>query len=91
MNHKRLLSALAKVGATVTDNRASHNHLPNRFKAVGKNGNVVIWYTQPKWDKPEELEATSVHAPDPQTDIMTDLFLDTYFDTIKGVAHELSR
>lgn len=88
MNHKRLLNALAKIGATVS------NPNPNRanyFKAVGKNGNVAVWYAQPKWDKPEELEAVSVHAPHPDTDAMTDLFMDTYFDTIKSVAHEMSR
>lgn len=86
MNHLRLLNALTKVGATI-----SNPNRPNRFKAVGKNGNVVIWYAQPKWNKPEELEAVSVHAPNPETDIMTDLFMDTHFDTIKGAVAELSR
>jgi hypothetical protein len=86
MNHKRLLNALTKVGATIS------NPNPNRanyFKAVGKNGNVAVWYAQPMWNKPEELEAVSVHAPSPHTDIMTDCFCDYFFKSIKSVAADL--
>ena len=88
MNHKRLLNALAKVGATVSNPNPSN---PRRFKAVGKNGNVVVWYAQPVWNKPEELEASSVHSPHPDTDAMQDLFMDTFYDTIKAVKADLSR
>jgi len=89
MNHKRLLNALAKVGATVTNPNANPNAKVMRFRAVGKNGKVVCWYAQPHWQT-GELEAVSVHTPDPQTDIMTDLFMDTYFRTIKSAAAELA-
>jgi hypothetical protein len=88
MNHKRLLNALAKVGATISN---PNSNRPSYFVAEGKNGNKVVWYAQPKWDNAEELEAVSVHAPNPDTDAMTDLFMDTFFHTVKGAAHELSR
>jgi uncharacterized Zn finger protein (UPF0148 family) len=90
MNHKRLLNALAKVGATVTNPHADNTKAPRYFKATGKNGEVVCWYVQKKWDNPEELEATSVHTPSPHTDIMTDCFCDTYYHTIKGAVGALT-
>jgi hypothetical protein len=87
MNHKRLLNALAKVGATVTN--PNPNAKVMRFRAVGKNGKVVCWYAQPHWQT-GELEAVSVHTPDPQTDIMTDLFMDYFHKSIKSAAAELA-
>ena len=86
MNHKRLLNALAKVGATITSE--PHGKTMVRYRAA-KGSNVLVWYAQPKWNKPEELEAVSVHAPHPDTDAMTDLFMDTFFHTIRGSAEYL--
>lgn len=86
MNHKRLLSAIAKTGASVTNE--THGKTMLRFRAT-KGDNVLLWYAQPKWNKPEELEAVSVHAPSPFTDIQTDCFCDTFFHTIKGCAEYL--
>ena len=86
MNHQRLLNALHKVGATVTNE--PHGKSMTRFRAA-KGDRVVVWYAQKKWDKPEELEAVSVHAPHPDTDAMTDLFMDTFFHTIRGSAEYL--
>ena len=85
MNLKRLLNALAKVGATVTNPYDDKTKAPRYYKAVGKTGNVICWYVQPHW-KTGEPEAVSVHSPSPHTDIMTDCFCDTYYDTIKGAA-----
>lgn len=88
MNLKRLLNALAKVGATVT---TPHDNIggPRYYKAVGKTGEVICWYVQPHW-KTGEPEATSVHSPSPHTDIMTDCFCDTYYNTIKGAVQAVS-
>ena len=86
MNHQRLLNALHKVGATVTNE--PHGKSMTRFRAA-KGDRVVVWYAQKKWDKPEELEAVSVHSPSPHTDIMTDCFCDTFYSTIKGAAESL--
>jgi len=83
MNHKRLLNALAKVGATVTNE--PHGKSMTRFRAT-KGSEVLVWYAQKKWDKPEELEAVSVHAPHPDTDAMTDLFMDTFLRRRGGSA-----
>lgn len=86
MNHKRLLNALAKVGATVTSE--PHGKTMVRYRAT-KGDRVLAWYAQPKWNKPEELEAVSVHYPSPHTDIMTDCFCDTFYHTIKGAVESL--
>ncbi len=75
---------------TISNPHADNGKEPRYFRAVGKNGNVVVWYTQSKWDKPEELEAVSVHAPSPHTDIMTDCFCDYFFKSIKSAAADLS-
>ena len=86
MNHQRLLNALHKVGATVTNE--PNGKSMTRFRAT-KGSEVLLWYAQKKWDKPEELEAVSVHSPSPHTDIMTDCFCDTFYHTIKGAAESL--
>jgi hypothetical protein len=87
MNHKRLLNALAKVGATVTNE--PHTKTMVRYRAT-KGSEVLVWYAQPKWNKPEELEAVSVHSPSPHTDIMTDCFCDTFYHTIRAAAGSLA-
>lgn len=85
MNHKRLLNALAKVGAAVSNQ--PHGKIV-RYRAT-KGDNVLVWYAQPMWNNPEELEAVSVHAPSPHTDIMTDCFCDTFYSTIRSAAASL--
>ncbi len=89
MNHKRLLSALAKVGATITNPHADNGKEPRYFVATGKNGNKVCWYVQKKWDDETVLEAVSVHTPSPHTDAMRDCFCDTFYHTIKAAAGSL--
>ena len=88
MNHKRLLNALAKVRATVTNEirwtNEPHTKTMVRFRA-SKGEEVLCWYAQPHW-KTGELEAVSVHSPSPHTDIMTDCFCDTFYHTIKSAA-----
>jgi triacylglycerol esterase/lipase EstA (alpha/beta hydrolase family) len=83
MNHKRLLNALAKVGATITNPHADNGKEPRYFVATGKNGTSLCWYVQKKWDD-TVLEAVSVHNPHPDTDAMTDLFLETFHHSIKS-------
>jgi hypothetical protein len=87
MNHKRLLNALAKAGATVT--HEPHTKTMVRYRAT-KGNEVLLWYAQKKWDNPDELEAVSVHSPSPHTDIMTDCFCDTFYHTIKSAVGSLS-
>jgi hypothetical protein len=87
MNHKRLLNALAKAGATVT--HEPHTKTMVRYRAT-KGNEVLLWYAQKKWDNPDELEAVSVHSPSPHTDIMTDCFCDTFYHTIKSAIGSLS-
>ncbi len=89
MNHKRLLNALAKVGATITNPHADNGKEPRYFVATGKNGDKLCWYVQKRWDDETVLEAVSVHSPHPDTDAMTDLFMDTYFRTVKAAAGHL--
>lgn len=84
MNHQRLVTALTKVGATITTPHADNGKEPRYYKAVGKTGRVVCWYVQKKWDDPTVLEATSVHSPHPDTNAMYDLFMNIYFKTIVG-------
>ena len=88
MNHKRLLNALAKVGATITNPHADNGKEPRYFVATGKNGDKLCWYVQAHW-KTGDKEAVSVHSPSPHTDIMTDCFCDTFYHTIKGAAGSL--
>lgn len=85
MNHTRLLNALAKVGATVTNE--PNGKSMTRFRA-SKGSEVLCWYAQPHW-KTGELEAVIVHAPHPDTDAMTDLFMDTFFHTIRAASASL--
>jgi len=88
MNHRRLMSALAKVGATITNPHADNGKEPRYFVATGKNGDKLCWYVQAHWQTGEK-EAVSVHSPHPDTDAMTDLFMDTYFRTVKSAAASL--
>ena len=90
MNHKRLINALTKAGATITNPHADNGKDPYYFVATGKNGEKVCWYVQKKWNDESVLEAVSVHSPSPHTDIMTDCFCDTFYHTIKGAAAAVS-
>jgi hypothetical protein len=95
MNHKRLITALEKVGATVTATTNGMG-LANRFRAVGLNGRVLCWSIQNGWDKKTgsfdatNPEAVCVHWPSPDTDAMTDCFCDTFYKTIKAATRSLT-
>jgi hypothetical protein len=88
MQHARLIKALTKAGATVTNTGCC------RWTAT-KGKNVLTWWTQPAFDKktgkdhPTELEATGVKTPHPDTDAQSDLFMDTFHDSIKGAVVSL--
>lgn len=96
INHNRLLSALAKAGATIT--YEPHGKVSIRWRAV-KGSNVLLWHcqslwhawhAQPKWDDKSVQEAVGVHSPSPHTDIMTDCFCDTFYHTIKSAVASLN-
>jgi hypothetical protein len=89
MDHARLVNALRKVGAVITNPYADNGKEPRYFKATGKNGQLVCWYVQKHWQKGTP-EAVSVHSPHPDTDAMTDIFMDTYFHTIRSAAASLA-
>lgn len=80
MNHNRLLTALIKAGAEITE----ENREPANDRFIARRGSaVVIWYKQ------GDL-AQSVHTPSLQTDVMSDCFCDYFHRTIKSAAFEIS-
>jgi hypothetical protein len=87
MNHTRLTKALTKAGATITNE--------GRRWTATRGNNVLKWWTQAAFDRktgkdhPTELYATAVKTPHPDTDAQTDLFMDTFHDTIKSAVASL--
>ena len=80
MQHARLIKALTKVGATISNPNPNR---PNYF--VATNGDKhIVWYSQTQWDDDSILNAVNVHEPHPDTDAMTDLFLDYHPRTIRA-------
>lgn len=98
ITHKRLVSALTKAGMIVTkDERSTSN--PHYIATNPKNGTKIDWYTQDGfipstptteayWDKNKPI-VTHVAWRHPDTDSQSDLFMDSYRDTIKGALHLL--
>ena len=71
----RLVSALKKAGAEVTYNG-------HKWYAE-KAGRVVEWFTQAGFPNKDKLVAVCICSPSPDTDVQTDLFMDTFHHTIK--------
>ena len=82
MRHNRLMNALKKAGALITWPS------PTKFVAT-KGDNRIEWFTQPNWRDETKLDAICVNSPSPHTDVMTDLFCDTFHDTIKQAVEAL--
>lgn len=93
MTHKRLVSAFLKAGMTVKQ-MADRRSNPGYVATNPKTGECVEWHTQASfvYDKvkgegyyDEKNPVTShVTARHPDTDAMYDLFMDSYYDTIKS-------
>ncbi len=85
-DHIRLLAALTKAGATISNPDERRSDL---FHAV-KGGRVVIWYTQEGFPNKERRSAVCVHTPSPHTDVQTDCFCDRFHHTIKSAVAALA-
>jgi NACalpha-BTF3-like transcription factor len=70
MLHTRLEKAMKKAGAEIKE-------VTEFQRAAVKGKNEIHWRIQGG-------TAICVRMPNPMTDIMTDCFCDTYFDSIKG-------
>lgn len=81
--HKRLVNALKRAGATVTHPVGVRKWLATKGK------NRVEWYTQEGFPCAEKLVAVCICNPHPDTDAMTDLFMDTFHHTIKSAVESL--
>jgi len=98
MLHARLVSALKKVGAEVTElDQGGHFNatVSEKVKDTHKwfkatlNGNCIDWYTSENYNLKlgqydGRLFVGHVTMRSPYTDSMTDCFCDSYRDTIKG-------
>jgi hypothetical protein len=99
MLNTRLINALKKAGATVTEltrHFACPDHMLdddtkkfNKHFEAEANGLKIDWYTEKNWNKSKgchdgKLGVSFVTRRSPHTDIMTDCFCDSYRDTIKG-------
>jgi hypothetical protein len=102
MLHDRLVSALVKDGATVTEEKSyfcmsvsDHSRaMHKRFRAE-KNGKHIVWSTQENFNEKlgandGRLYVSFVTQPHPDTNAMYDYFADTYEHTIKGAVHLLN-
>jgi hypothetical protein len=76
--HKRLVNALKKAGATIWSNEDR----PRTFYA--KKGNEQIeWHIQEGYPDKEKMVAVCIVKRNPMTDIMTDCFCDWFAHSIK--------
>ena len=90
MLHTRLVNALTKAGATVSEDcdRQFSDPFYKMFVATYR-GQSIDWYTSQNWNnKTKEYDGRLYvgHTTwrSPHTDVMTDCFCDSYRDTIKG-------
>lgn len=95
MLHKRLVSALTKIGATITEvtDRGRPDPFYKNFVAT-LNDKRIDWYTSKNFntkidDYDDQLYVDYVTMRSPYTDVMTDCFCDTYEGTIKGAVELL--
>lgn len=80
MKLKRVLNALTKNGATVTVLSEGYSY------SATKGKNVLHFYENGR-NSGSVLNFTYKH---PDTNASVDLFMDSYFDTIKGAIHFLN-
>jgi hypothetical protein len=86
MQHTRLVKALTKAGATVSNVPAWNGKESRTWSAKGDK-TTIYWYTQDSMDG--TVDAICVHEKSPHTDIQTDMFCDTYFYTIRSAVASL--
>jgi hypothetical protein len=89
MLNTRLVNALKKVGATVEEDKSYNVHEYQKHFIATKDGRKIDWYTQENFNEKTlendgRLYVGSVWSRHPDTDHMTDLFMDTYVKTVKG-------
>ena len=77
MKHNRLVNAIRKAGFEVIQS----DHREDSFHVANAN---LHWFKQ-------DEEAICVHYASPHTDIMTDCFCDTFYNTIKSAVESLRR
>jgi (2Fe-2S) ferredoxin len=98
-SHKRLVSAFIKAGCTVE--QLPRHGTPHFMATNPTNGKKLDWYTQDAfvpakngidahYDKTNPV-VSSVCSRHPDTDAMTDLFMDSFYDTIKGAVKAIQR
>lgn len=93
MLHNRLVSALKKIGAEVTDiTRGDNPHYRHFTASLGRE--TIDWHTQENFnDKKGEFDGrlyvSFVTKSSPDTDVMTDYFADSHEETIKGAVNLL--
>jgi hypothetical protein len=97
MTHKRLVSAFKKAGCIVTEQERRGN--PSFIATNPKTGERVEWYTQPAfvyvkggesyYDEANPVTST-VWSRHPDTDISTDLFMDSHYNTIKSAVQAIA-
>jgi hypothetical protein len=76
MDNTRLVNALLKIKGIKIEVEGTHH--------IVRNGErFITWRTQEHYQTGKAL-ALGVRAPHPDTDMMTDYFCDSYFDTIKA-------
>ncbi len=96
MLHTRLVNALKKAGATVTDISSPNNDSEfHRHFEAEYEGKKIDWHTSENWnerlgDYDGKIGVDTVWERSPHTDIMTDLFMDSYYKTIKGAVWALT-
>ena len=96
MLHKRLISALQKIGAKVTElNRGFKDPYSKWFQAT-LNGEAIDWYTSQNFniklnDYDDQLFVSYVSKRSPDTDSQTDCFCDSYAETIRRSLYLLQR
>lgn len=92
MTHKRLVSAFVKAGMIVKAMEQRRGN-PGFVATNPKTNECVEWHTQPQFVYVKDGESyydaenpvtSCVWSRHPDTDISTDLFLDSHYDTIKS-------
>lgn len=98
MTHKRLVSAFLKAGMTVTPMEKRRGN-PGYVAANPKTGETVEWHTQAQFVYVKDGESyydeanpvtSCVWSRHPDTDISTDLFMDSHYDTIKSAVQAIA-
>lgn len=83
VNLNRFVNAFKKAGATVEVNE-SEKSLYHGSGSAELNGRRLEFSYQAGFPVESKRTVTIIYASSPHTDITTDCFCDTFFDTIKG-------